>query len=119
MQQQATCSATFADRSIPVGFGTPSAKDQFAGVLNHDDLATSKTRTAVREAAWLAISATLTLSLRRKRVNRTSRARFPARRRMHEQGRRTSASYKEAPLFPGRDRQIAPVQAPSTYHRPP
>src|SRR6266481_61876 len=40
MQQQATCSATFADRSIPVGFGTPSAKDKFAGVLNHDDLTT-------------------------------------------------------------------------------
>jgi hypothetical protein len=40
MQQQATRSAAFADRSIPVGFGTPSAKDQFAGVLNHDNLTT-------------------------------------------------------------------------------
>lgn len=38
MQQQATRSAAFADRSISVGFGAPSAKEQFAGVLDHDDL---------------------------------------------------------------------------------
>ena len=44
MQQQATGSATFTDRSIPIGFGTPSAKDQFAGVLNHDDLTTGNPR---------------------------------------------------------------------------
>src|ERR1700730_14164229 len=72
------------------------------------------TRAAVREAAWLAISATPTLSLRKKRVNRTSCARFPARRRMHEQGRRTRAACNDAPLFPGDDRQIVPVQLPST-----
>ena len=40
MQKQAACSTAFADRSIPVGFGTPAAKDQFAGVLNDDDLST-------------------------------------------------------------------------------
>ena len=40
MQQQATRSPTFADRSIPVGSGTSPTKEQFAGVLNHDDLST-------------------------------------------------------------------------------
>src|ERR1700692_2988221 len=77
------------------------------------------TRAAVREAAWLAISATPTLSLRKKRVNRTSWARFPARRRMQEPGRRTRAACNDAPLFPGDDRQIVPAQPPSTYNRPP
>src|SRR5580704_11946694 len=40
MQQQATRSPAFADRSIPIVSRTPSAKEQFAGVLNHDDLST-------------------------------------------------------------------------------
>ena len=43
MQQQATCPAAFADRSIPIGFCSPSAKDQFAGVLDNDDLSTDDT----------------------------------------------------------------------------
>ena len=43
MQQQATCSAAFADWSLPIGFCSPAAKDQFAGVLNDDDLSTGDT----------------------------------------------------------------------------
>ena len=43
MQQQPTCSTAFADRPISIGFRTPPAKDQFAGILDHDDLATGNT----------------------------------------------------------------------------
>src|SRR3974390_1150874 len=43
MQQQSSCSATFADRSIAIGFGTPTANKQLAGVLNHDDLTAGNT----------------------------------------------------------------------------
>lgn len=43
MQQQSTCSATLADRSISVGLCAPPAKEQFAGILNDDDLSTGST----------------------------------------------------------------------------
>ena len=43
MQQQPSGSTTFADRSISVGLCAPPAKEQLAGILNHDDLAASNT----------------------------------------------------------------------------
>src|SRR4051812_24987196 len=43
MQQQPSCSTTLADRSISVGLCAPPAKEQLAGILNHDDLAPSNT----------------------------------------------------------------------------
>jgi hypothetical protein len=43
MQQQPTDSAALADRSIPIGSRAPSAQRQFAGILNHDDLAAGNT----------------------------------------------------------------------------
>jgi hypothetical protein len=48
MQQQPSCSATFADWSISVGLCAPPAKEQLAGILNHDDLAASNTSRRAR-----------------------------------------------------------------------
>jgi hypothetical protein len=48
MQQQPTDSAALANRSISIVSRTPSAKRQFAGVLNHDDLTTGNTRRRAR-----------------------------------------------------------------------
>src|SRR6185437_5730818 len=55
MQQQAARSTTFTDRPISIGFCAPPAKEQLAGVLNHDDLAASNTlrRAAYRMASHL------------------------------------------------------------------
>src|SRR3984893_1833497 len=48
MQQQPTYSAALTNRSIPIVSRTPSAKCQFTGILNHNDLATDYTRRRAR-----------------------------------------------------------------------
>src|SRR5262249_7465418 len=48
MQQQAACSATFADRSVSIGLCTTAAQDQFTSVLNNDDVTTANTLSRTR-----------------------------------------------------------------------